>query len=217
MKVIEVEGKSKEEAVRKAADMLGVHYSTIRDSDIETLDEGKSGIFGFGVSRSAKIRVSYNIGMSEICETARNVASEIFEKMEIPVKIRDAHENDNKIYVELESESSGLIIGKKGKTLEAIQVIVNMIVNHKTGSEKKVIIDIESYRAKRERSLKKLSQDIAEKVARSGRPFSLEPMNPFERRLVHMTLQDHDKVITKSEGQGALRKVKVYPKNSENQ
>jgi spoIIIJ-associated protein len=216
MKVIEVEGKSKDEAVRKAADMLGIHYSKIRESDIEILDEGKSGIFGFGVSRSAKIRVSYSIEMSEISDTAREVTTVIFEKMGIDVRIRDIHESESKVYIELESENSGLIIGKKGKTLESIQLIVNMIVNHKTQSEKKIIVDIESYRAKRERSLKKLSQEIAEKVARSGRPFSLEPMNPFERRLVHMTLQNHEKVVTKSEGQGSLRKVKVYPRNSNN-
>jgi spoIIIJ-associated protein len=216
MKVIEVEGKSKDEAVRKAADMLGIHHSKIRESDIEVLDEGKSGIFGFGVSRSAKIRVSYSIEMSEISDVAREVTTAIFEKMGIDVRIRDIHESESKVYIELESENSGLIIGKKGKTLESIQLIVNMIVNHKTQSEKKIIVDIESYRAKRERSLKKLSQEIAEKVARSGRPFSLEPMNPFERRLVHMTLQNHEKVVTKSEGQGSLRKVKVYPRNSSN-
>ena len=198
MKVIEVEGKSKDEAVRRAADMLGVHFSTIRDSDIEVLDEGKSGIFGFGVSRSAKIRVSYSFEMSDGAEVAREITKNIFEKMEIDVKIRDVHESENKVYIELESENSGLVIGKKGKTLEAIQFIVNMMSANRTRSEKKIIIDIESYRAKRERALKKISQEIAEKVARTGKPFSLEPMNPFERRLVHMALQNYETVETKA-------------------
>jgi spoIIIJ-associated protein len=212
MKVIEVEGKSIDEAVRKAADILGIHHSKIRESDIEILDEGKSGIFGFGVSRSAKIRVSNSIQMSDIGDTAKEITKTILEKMGIDVAIRDVHEGENKVYIELESENSGLIIGKKGKTLESLQFIVNMIVNHKTQSEKKIIIDIESYRAKRERALKKMSQEVAEKVARTGKPFSLDPMNPFERRLIHMTLQDHELVVTKSEGQGAFRKVKVYPR-----
>ena len=215
MKVIEVEGKSIDEAVRKAADMLGVHFSTIRPSDIEVLDEGKSGIFGFGVSRSAKIRVSYSLEISEIGDTAKDVTVTLFEKMGIDAKIRDSHESESKVYIELESENSGLIIGKKGKTLEAVQFIINMIVSQKTRSDKKIIIDIESYRSKRENSLKKLSQEIAEKVHRTGKPFSMEPMNPFERRLVHMALQDHEHVTTKSEGQGAFRKVKVYPRTTQ--
>ena len=127
MKVIEVEGKSIDEAVRKAADMLGVHFSTIRPSDIEVLDEGKSGIFGFGVSRSAKIRVSYSLEISDIGDVAKDVTVTLFEKMGIDAKIRDSHESESKVYIELESENSGLIIGKKGKTLEAVQFIINMI------------------------------------------------------------------------------------------
>ena len=222
MKVIEVEGKSIDEAVRKAADQLGVHHSTIRQSDIEVLDEGKSGIFGFGVSRSAKIRVSYSFGSVEtvveagdIADIAKEITSTLFAKMELDAKIRDISENDSKVYIELESENSGLIIGKKGKTLEAIQFIINMMVNQKTKSNKKIIIDIESYRSKRESSLKKLAQEVAERVAHTGKPFSMEPMNPFERRLVHMTLQDHPQVITKSEGQGSFRKVKVCPRTND--
>lgn len=215
MKVIEVEGKSIDEAVKKAADSLGIHYSKIRESDIEVLDEGKSGIFGFGVSRSAKIRVTYTIEMSDSSEGARGIVKTILEKMGIDAVIRNVNESENKIYIELESENSGLIIGKKGKTLEALQFIVNMMVNTTARAEKKVIIDIESYRAKRERALHKMSQEIADRVVRTGKPYSLEPMNPFERRLVHMALQNHEQVMTKSEGQGAFRKVKVYPRTTQ--
>ncbi len=215
MKVIEVEGKSIDEAVKKAADSLGIHYTKIRESDIEVLDEGKSGIFGFGVSRSAKIRVTYTIEMSDTSEGARGIVKTLLEKMGIDAVIRNVNESENKIYIELESENSGLIIGKKGKTLEALQFIVNMMVNVSAMAEKKVIIDIESYRAKRERALHKMSQEIAERVVRTGKPYSLEPMNPFERRLVHMALQSHEQVMTKSEGQGAFRKVKVYPRTTQ--
>ena len=221
MKVVEVEGKSIDEAVRKAADMFGVHHSTIRPGDIEVLDEGKSGIFGFGVSRSAKIRVSYSFEASDlgdvgdIGDTAKKVTKTLLEKMGIDTEISKVHESESKVYIELVSENSGLIIGKKGKTLEAVQFIINMIVSQKTKSDKKIIIDIESYRAKREKALMKLSQEIADKVIRTGKPFSMEPMNPFERRLVHMALQDHAHVVTKSEGQGAFRKVKVYPRTTQ--
>ncbi|MGL4368891.1 MAG: RNA-binding cell elongation regulator Jag/EloR, partial [Spirochaetota bacterium] len=212
MKVIEVEGKSIDEAVRKAADTLGVHFSMIRPGDVEVLDEGKSGIFGFGVSRSAKIRVSYSFVANDIGETAKEVTETLLDKMGIGVIIKEVNENESKVYIELESDNSGLIIGKKGKTLEAVQFIINMMVSQKTHTDKKIIIDIEAYRSKREKALKKLSEEVAEKVSRTGKPFSMEPMNPFERRLVHMTLQDHEHVMTKSEGQGAFRKVKVYPR-----
>ena len=90
--------------------------------------------------------------------------------------------------------------------------MTNLIVNHQTGSNKKVIIDIESYRGKREKALRKLSKDIAAKVFKNQKQWSMEPMNPFERRLVHMTLQNDTRVSTKSEGHGIYRKVTVTPK-----
>jgi spoIIIJ-associated protein len=88
------------------------------------------------------------------------------------------------------------------------------MINNSTGSEKKIILDIESYRDKREKTLKKMSREIAQKVIRSGRPMTLEPMNPFERRLIHLTLQNDKRVMTKSEGQGIYRKIKISPANS---
>jgi spoIIIJ-associated protein len=132
--------------------------------------------------------------------------------MGIECSIADVHESENKVYIELESQNSGLIIGKKGKTLEALQFLVNLVVNKKTGTEKKIILDIEAYRAKRERALRRLSKDIAKQVARTGKPWTLDPMNPFERRLIHLTLQNDTRVTTKSEGQGIYRQVKVFPK-----
>ena len=88
---------------------------------------------------------------------------------------------------------------------------MNLMVNHQTKSEKKIILDIESYRAKREKALRKLSREMAMKVIKTGRPLTLEPMNPFERRLIHLTLQNDSRVTTKSEGQGIYRKVKISP------
>ncbi len=133
--------------------------------------------------------------------------------MELDCRISDVKEGESKVYIELESKnSSGLVIGRKGKTLESLQFMVNLIVNHKTGSDKKIILDIESYRAKRERALRKMSKDIAFKVIKSGKPWTLEPMNPFERRLIHLTLQNDSRVTTKSEGQGIYRKVTIIPK-----
>ena len=211
MKVIEVEGRTVDDATKKAIAELGITDSS--KINIEVIDEGKSGIFGFGVSRPAKIRLFYNIDTKDIADTIRDVIDNVFKRMELDCRIADVKEGESKVYIELESKnSSGLVIGRKGKTLEALQFMVNLIVNHRTGSDKKIILDIESYRAKRERALRKMSKDIAFKVIKSGKPWTLEPMNPFERRLIHLTLQNDTRVTTKSEGQGIYRKVTIMPK-----
>lgn len=213
MKVLDVEGRTVDDASKKGLAELGIKDAS--KVNIEVIDEGKSGIFGFGVSRAAKVRIYYNEDTSDIGAITQEVLLEILKKMEIAGRIKDLKEGESKVYVELDSPSnSGLIIGKKGKTLEALQFMVNLIVNHKTGSEKKIILDIESYRAKRERALKKMSREVAYKVIKSGKPWTLEPMNPFERRLIHMTLQNDSRVTTKSEGQGIYRKVTILPNSN---
>ncbi len=209
MKVYEVEGKTVDDATRKA--MTDLNIGDIDHARIEVIDQGKSGIFGFGVSKPAKIRVYYSDESMDIGELTREVLLAILSKMGVDAAIRDLKEGESKVYIELESSKSGLVIGKKGATLEALQFMVNLIVSHKTKSEKKIILDIESYRAKREKALRKLSREIALKVAKTGKPWTLEPMNPFERRLVHLTLQNDNRVTTKSEGQGIYRKVKISP------
>ena len=209
MNVLEVEGKTIDDATRKALAELGIDDpSSVK---IEVVDEGKSGIFGFGVSRQAKIRVYYSDTDTDLITYAREILINIINKMGIAVKIKDVIEGSNRIYIEMDSEQSGLIIGKQGKTLEAMQFLVNLIVSNKIQTEKKIILDIESYREKREKALRKLSKDIAHKVIRTGKPWTLEPMNPFERRLIHLTLQNDSRVSTKSEGEGIYRKVKVSP------
>ncbi|MDA3899968.1 MAG: protein jag [Spirochaetes bacterium] len=214
MKVIEIEGKSLDDAKKKAAEELGIEVSALNKKRIEVLDEGKSGIFGFGVSRPARIQVSYDVLTKDIGEYVKDIIHSIFKKMGLDISIVEFHEGESKVYVELESSNSGLIIGKKGKTLEAVQFLVNLIVNQQNNSDKKIILDIEGYRAKRERSLKSLARTIAAKVARNGKAFTMEPMNPFERRLIHLTLQNDNRVTTRSEGQGIYRKVKVFPKRN---
>ena len=210
MKVFDVEGRTTDDATKKGLAELGIREAS--KVNVEIIDEGKSGIFGFGVSRPAKVRIFYNENIADIGHTTRDIIESILDKMDIEGYIKDLKEGESKVYIELESKnSSGLIIGKKGKTLEALQFMINLIVNNKTGSEKKVILDIESYRAKRERALKKMSKDIAYKVIKSGKPWTLEPMNPFERRLIHMTLQNDNRVTTRSEGQGIYRKVTIIP------
>ncbi len=214
MKVIEIEGRTLDDAKKKAAEMLGIGAADLDLNNVEIIDEGKSGIFGFGVSRPAKIRVSYNSNTIDVADKVKEVLDGILTRMGVAYEIMEFHEGESKVYVEFESEDSGLIIGKKGKNLESIQFLLNLIVNQQTGMDKKIILDIEAYRAKRERVLRKISYEAAKKVLRTGKPVTLEPMNPFERRLVHLALQNHDRVETKSEGQGIYRKVRIFLKDA---
>lgn len=212
MKVIEVEGRTSDDATKKALAELGIRDSS--KVNVEVIDQGKSGIFGFGVSRPAKVRIYYNESTEDVGDKVRIMLVELLQKMGIEGGVKDLKEGESKVYVELESRSSsGLIIGKKGKTLEALQFMINLMINNTTGSDKKIILDIESYRDKREKALKKMSKDMAFKVIKTGRPLTLEPMNPFERRLIHLTLQNDKRVTTKSEGQGIYRKIKISPAN----
>jgi spoIIIJ-associated protein len=209
MKVLEIEGKTVEDATRKM--MAELNIDDVSKVKMEVLDQGKSGIFGFGVSRPARLRVYYNDSTADVGGITKEILLTILKKMEIEGTVRDIKEGENKVYVEIESPKSGLIIGKKGKTLESLQFLVNLMVNNKTKSDKKIILDIESYRAKREKALRKLSKEIALKVAKTGKPWPLEPMNPDERRVIHLTLQNDSRVTTKSEGLGIYRKVKISP------
>ncbi len=211
MNVLEVEGKTVDDATKKALSKLCIDDAS--SVKIEVIDAGKSGIFGFGVSRPAKIRLYYSEVGADIGDAAQEILLNIIKRMGIDGSVKNIKEGANRVYIELESQQSGLIIGRKGKTLEALQFLLSLMINHKVGSEKKIILDIESYRDKRERAIRKLSRDAAHRVIRTGRPWTLEPMNPFERRLIHLTLQNDSRVETRSEGEGIYRKVKVFPKN----
>ena len=210
MNVLEVEGKTVDDATKKALSKLGI--SDASSVKIEIIDEGKSGIFGFGISRPAKIRLYYSETHKDVEGTAKEILLNIIEKMGIDCSIKNIKEGSNRLYIELESKQSGLIIGRKGRTLEALQFLLSLMINNQLGSDKKIILDIESYRDKRERAIRKISKDAAHRVIRTGKPWTLEPMNPFERRLIHLTLQNDSRVETRSEGEGIYRKVKVFPK-----
>jgi len=138
----------------------------------------------------------------------------MFDRMGFDVDIEVDNNAQDRVFIELFSPDSGLIIGKRGKTLEAIQMLVNTVGAKVPGSHQcKCVIDIENYRAKRESTLTDLAHRVAQEVIRTGRPRLLEPMNPFERRLIHLALQNETQVETKSEGEGQHRKVKISPKS----
>jgi spoIIIJ-associated protein len=205
MVIREYEGRTERDAIKKASEDLGVDSDQLK---IEVITE-RSKFFSFG--SPVKIRVYLDDIEEAITKRVEDFLTGLFMTIGVDVSI-ETYEEVNKLYVEIISDSAGLIIGKRGKTLEALQLLTNIIVNKNQENWKKVVLDIENYRDKRETTLRELASKVAEKVKKTGKPQLLEPMNPFERRIIHMTLQNDPDVYTKSEGNGTLKMVKIYPK-----
>ena len=138
-----------------------------------------------------------------------NFVEDLIEKMDYPGSAYVCYRNENKIRIMIESEHSGILIGKKGKNLDAIQLLVNVYAGKLEEDPKRIIIDVEKYRERRESNLVKLALRTAEQVRRTKRSKLLEPMNPFERRIIHTALNDMEDIATKSDGEGLLKQVRV--------
>lgn len=152
--------------------------------------------------------------LAEKRELAAKVLREILDRMGIEAEV-SAFDDGERIILDAHGSESGLVIGKKGATLDALQYLVNRIVFTKPGEGTMVIVDAEGYRGRREDSLTDLAKRLAEKAVRSGRPVPVEPMNAHDRRIVHMALADHPDVMTESEGEGMSRRVVIFPKRTE--
>lgn len=133
----------------------------------------------------------------------------LIDRMDYPGTAYVCYRNENKIRIMVESEHSGILIGKKGKNLDAIQLLVNVYAGKLMEEPPRIIIDVEKYRERRESNLVKLALRTAEQVRRTKRSKLLEPMNPFERRIIHTALNDMDDIATKSDGEGLLKQVRV--------
>lgn len=203
MKSVEVEGKTVEEALNKALIELDANKDMV---DIEILDHGSKGLFNVIGVKPARIRVSrkYNY-----IEEARNFIVHILKGMEVEATIDIKEENDS-IIINLSGEKMGVIIGYRGETLDSIQYLVSLVVNkvHEL-PHKKVILDTEDYRSKREETLKGVAIKTANRVKKTRKSFKLEPMNPYERRIIHSALQEDAFVNTYSEGEEPFRRVVV--------
>jgi len=149
--------------------------------------------------------------MVETRERAAKVLREILDFMSIDAEV-SAFDDGDRIILDAHGTESGLVIGKKGATLDALQYVVNRIVFKRPNEGPMVIVDAEGYRGRREDSLVDLAQRLAEKVVKTGRPVLVEPMSAHDRRIVHMALADHEGVSTESEGEGLFRRVVIFPK-----
>ena len=212
--VMEFEGKTEKEAIEKAIAELGLQRD---EFDVEIVETSKKGIFFKKGNVRIKVHLNNDSQPGEAkryepetdCEKKIKEYLEILlEKMGLPGKVFISFKEDNKVGFTIESDYSGILIGKKGKNLDALQLLLNVFAGRFENSPR-IIIDAENYRVRKEESLVRLAIKSAEQVRKNRRSKLLEPMNPFERRVVHTALNGMEDIATKSDGEGLFKQVRI--------
>lgn len=205
MREVEKSAKTIEEAVDEALAELGL---TKDEATVEVLEEPSKGLFGLLGSKNARVKVK-EIFTPE--KQALKILKEVFAAMKLDVELETLVKEDF-IKINLKGPDLGVLIGRRGETLDAIQYYINLAANKNFEKRVKFIIDVENYRQRREDTLQKLAFRLADKAKRKGRDVVLEPMSPYERRIIHTALQEHRDVFTYSEGEEPYRKIIIAPK-----
>ncbi|QUH25148.1 RNA-binding cell elongation regulator Jag/EloR [Serpentinicella alkaliphila] len=205
MKFIEVEGRTIEDATNIGLKQLGKKKDEV---DIKILEIPSKGFLGIIGSKQAKIKITVKDNPEKDVE---QFLRKMFKAMELEVQIV-TELADEVIKVYLEGPNMGVVIGRRGQTLDSIQYLASLVVNKEREKYLKVFIDTENYRQKREETLIKLANKIVYKVKKTRKSIALEPMNPYERRIIHAALQGHPAIQTYSEGEEPFRKVVIGPK-----
>jgi spoIIIJ-associated protein len=207
MEFQEFEGKSTEEAIENAC----AHFQVSPEQlEIEIISVGSSGLFGLG-GRKAKIRAALREESEELLLTsAQEILETFLELMQEKASV-SVHQEDDRISLRIETDDAGLLIGKQGQTLDALQYLVTKMLAKKSRRKVRITIDVEAYRARHNEALAHLAQKYGDKVKKSGRPIILSPMNPYDRRIVHMALQGDQELKTMSRGEGLYKKVVISP------
>ncbi|MFT3983141.1 MAG: RNA-binding cell elongation regulator Jag/EloR [Lachnospiraceae bacterium] len=222
MEYIEVSGKTVDDAITEACQKLMVTSDKL---NYEVIEKGTSGFLGFA-SKPAVIRakikedkvevknkISNNVSQQKddsspapSVNDPKEFLSQVFKAMNMDVEISvDFHENE--MDIELSGKEMGVLIGKRGQTLDSLQYLTSLVVNKGSADYIRVKVDTENYRKRRKETLENLAKNLAYKVKRTKRPVTLEPMNPYERRVIHSALQNDKYVSTHSEGEEPFRRV----------
>ncbi len=203
MDFVEFSAKTVDDAITEACQKLTVTSDKL---EYEVVEEGSSGFLGIGAKPAViKARIK-----NSVADKAKEFLKEVFDAMNIVVVIDVKYDEENRnIDIELSGDEMGVLIGKRGQTLDSLQYLVSLVVNKDEDEYIRVKVDTEDYRKRRKETLENLAKNIAYKVKRTKRPVSLEPMNPYERRIIHSALQNDKYVTTHSEGEEPFRRVVV--------
>ena len=203
MDMITVSAKTVDDAITKAL----IELETTSDKLVyEVVDKGSAGFLGIG-AKPAIIRARKEVTLED---KAVGFLKQVFEAMSLPVEIQVSYnDEENEMYINLVVEDMGILIVKRGQTLDSLQYLVGMVVNKGSEGYIRVKLDTENYRSRRKETLETLAKNIAYKVKRTKRSVSLEPMNPYERRIIHAALQNDKYVTTRSEGEEPFRPVVI--------
>ena len=208
-----VSAKTVDEAREKAAAELGL---SIDEIEFTVLEEGKKGFLGIGAT-DAKVQAVYTVKGAQI---ALEFIKKMVDDMELDLTVGMRNGNNDDTVITVDGEGAGLLIGHHGETLDALQYLANLAANKKVKGEKreyaKITLDVEGYRAKREEALRALARRMAAKVVKYKKSVMLEPMNPYERRIIHSEVQSFDGVSTNSIGSENNRRIVMFLDDSKN-
>lgn len=206
MEFIEVSAKTVNEAITEACQKLGVTSDKL---EYEVVEEGSNGFLGIG-SKPATIKAAVKMEEESEEDCAKKFLNDVFAAMNMEVVVDVKYNDEEKeMDVDLSGDEMGVLIGKRGQTLDSLQYLVSLVVNKGKDDYIRVKVDTEDYRQRRKETLENLAKNIAFKVKRTKRSVSLEPMNPYERRIIHSALQNDRYVTTHSEGEEPFRRVIV--------
>lgn len=202
MKFIESMGKTVEEAIALGLKELN---KTREQVEVEVLELPTKGFLGILGSKLAKVKLTV---LDRPEDSARVFLEDLFKAMDLDVKMA-IQQKDDTLTINIEGPQMGVIIGRRGQTLDSLQYLVSLVVNKTSDKYVKVFVDTENYRQKREETLVRLAAKMAGKVRKIGKTIALEPMNPYERRIIHASLQSNPYIQTYSEGEEPFRKVVI--------
>ena len=211
MDYIEVTGKTVDDAITNALIQLETTSDKI---EYEVIEKGSNGFLGLIGKQDAVIKVRKK---SNLLDDTYEFLNKLFAAMNMEVKSEiDYNEENRTMNIDFSGDEMGILIGKRGQTLDSLQYLISLVVNKESDAYIKVKVDTEDYRERRKQTLENLAKNLSYKVKRTRRPVTLEPMNPYERRIIHSALQNDRYVDTHSEGDEPYRKVVITLKLREN-
>ena len=208
MREIVITAKTVEEAVELALKELDVERGEV---EVNVVSRGKSGILGIGVE-PAKVRVEVLDKPSDVVKVAAEIIQDVIRLLDLSVvsTLTQAElEGLGGPAFDIEGDDAGLLIGRRGETLKSLQFLIRYMVSQRLGTHANVQVDVEGYQERRYQALANMARRVAQRVADTGRPITMEPMPPNERRIVHLALAEHPRVTTESLGEGSGRQVVV--------